>query len=185
MTSPKVSELNNAILLYLCQCQTSGDTQSLEKLGINKEVRQILEELTVQEILHLSKIPTSFAQIKIDNGLLSNLFMHVRRESTNRATINKLVELGAPLKLMKELTGTNAMEFSALRKLLNVSSLGRTQDPTPEEEMLIFTEWKQFDMRQMLGKDEWIEFSLTTGLPIKTIHKVICEDESTGYGKTN
>ena len=44
---------------------------------------------------------------------------------------------------------------------------------------------RQFEMRQTLGTDEWIEFSLTTGLPIKTIHKVICEDESTGYGKTN
>ncbi len=177
------SELNNALLLYLCECHNAGDIKSLDQLGLNHELRDLLEDATISEILHLSRIPSHFASIQIDNNLLRSLFTHVRKESRNRKSLNKLIVAGAPLKLLKELVGINAAEFSSLRKSLNVKTLGRTQDPAPEEEMLIYEHWKSFNMKSNLTADEWIAFAERSKLPIKTIFKVISEGNE--YGKAN
>ncbi len=177
------SDLNNALLLYLCECHTIGDIKSLEQLGINRELRSLLEDATMSEILHLARIPSHFASIQIDNNLLRSLFAHVRKESLNRKSLNKLILAGAPLKLLKDLVGINATEFSSLRKSLNVKTLGRTQDPAAEEEMLIYEHWKSFNMRSNLSAEEWILFSERSKLSIKTIFKVISEENE--YGKAN
>ncbi len=177
------SDLNNALLLYLCECHNIGDMKSLEQLGINPEIRSLLEDATMSEILHLARIPSHFASIQIDNKLLRSLFTHVRKESLNRKSLKKLIVAGAPLKLLKDLVGINAAEFSSLRKSLNVKSLGRTQDPALEEEKLIYEHWKSFNMRSNLTAEEWIIFSERSKLPIKTIFKVISEGNQ--YGKAN
>ncbi len=172
------AELNNALLLYICQCQVNNDLRSLEKLGISEEVREMLKRMTVLEALHLCKIPLLIANISIDNSLLQNLCRHVRHESHQEEVITQLIVAGAPLKLLRVLTSIDALEFSARRKLLGIDTLGRTQDPTAEQEMLVYQHWKSFDMSTNLDCEQWLEIARITNLPIRTIYKVICEEDN-------
>lgn len=170
------SELNNAVLRYICQCQVYGDFKALEKLGIDSEVLDKLKSMTVNEVLHTSNIRSPFASITVDNKMLKNLFNHVSREAHAQQLITDLIANGAPLKLMRELTGIHAIEFSARRKMLNVDYLGRTQSPTAEQEMSIYKYWRNLDMRTTLSGEEWLWLAQQTELPIRLICKIIYED---------
>jgi len=178
------AELNNALLLYICQCQTSGDFKSLNDIGISPQVRDTLSLLTVKEVLHLCKMPSLFASIKIDNDLLQSLCQHVKQETHADNLLVELVKADAPLKLLKDLSGMSPAEFSALRKQLGICTLGRTIDPTPQQEMLVYEHWKQFGMKFNLAIEQWLEFSRITELPIRIIYKVI-HDGDTGNAKVN
>ena len=171
------SELNNAVLRYICQCQVYGDFRALEKLGIDAEVLDKLKVMTVNEVLHTSNIRSPFAKITVDNKMLNNLFNHVKREAHAQQLITDLIAHGAPLKLVRDLTGLHAIEFSARRKMLNVDYLGRTQSPTSEQEMNIYKYWKELDMKTDLSSEDWVWLAKKTGLPIRLICKIIYEDE--------
>ncbi len=170
------SELNNAVLRYICQCQASGDFKAIEKLGIDSDVLNSLRNMTVNEVLHASNIRSKFVTIVVDNKMLKNLFNHVKREAHAQQLINDLIAHGAPLKLVRDLTGIHAIEFSARRKMLNVDYLGRTQSPTAEQEMCIYKHWRDLDMRTDLSGEDWLWLAKRTDLPIRLICKIIYDD---------
>ncbi len=175
------SELNNAVLRYICQCQVSGDFRALDKLGIESDVLEKLKVMTVNEVLHTSNIRSPFAKITVDNKMLKNLFNHVTREAHAQQLITDLISHGAPLKLVRDLTGIHAIEFSARRKMLNVDFLGRTQSPSGEQEMCIYKYWRDLGMRTDLSGEDWVWLAKKTGLPIRLICKIIYEEqEKTG-----
>ena len=180
MGTSKESELNNAILMYICECQVSGDFMALSSLGIPKEILNKLKAMTVQEVLHTAKIRSSFIKhIQIDSIILGNLLNRASEEKRSQFVLDKLIALGAPLQLVKELEGINALEFSTMRKLLNIEFRGRTNLPTMDQEEAIFNACKDIDIsspKEITG-EQWIELSNKTNLPIRLIYKVICENE--------
>ena len=100
-------------------------------------------------------------------------------EKKSENILNQLILRGAPLQLVKDLNGINAVEFSTLRRLQNVEYRGRTNLPTFEQEQIIFNACKGIDITNTgnLTGEQWIDLSEKTDLPIRLIYKVICENE--------
>jgi len=180
MGHSKESELNNAILLYICECQVNGDFMALSALGIESEILLQLKGMTVTEILHTSNIRSSFIKnIQIDSAILGHLLNRASDEKKSQHLLNQLVSHGAPLQLVKDLNGINAVEFSTLRRLQNIGFRGRTNLPTFEQEKLIFEACENIDFSdpKIITEEQWIELAKKTDLPIRLIYKVICDSE--------
>ncbi|MBL6998963.1 MAG: DUF2857 family protein [Gammaproteobacteria bacterium] len=180
MALNKESELNNAILLYICECQVHGDFMALNALGIGGEILHKIKGMTITEILHTSNIRSSFIKsIQIDSEILGHLLNRASNEKKSENILNQLILRGAPLQLVKDLNGINAVEFSTLRRLQNVEYRGRTNLPTFEQEQIIFNACKGIDITNTgnLTGEQWIDLSEKTDLPIRLIYKVICENE--------
>ncbi len=180
--SNKESELNNAILLYICECQVHGDFRALAALGIEGDILQQLKTMTVTEILHTANIRSSFIKsIQIDIAILGRLLNRASAEKKSEHLLNDLISRGAPLQLVKDLNGINAIEFSTLRRLQNVKYRGRTNLPTFDQEALVFNACKdiEIDVSQInkITGEQWIALSDKTNLPIRLIYKVVCENE--------
>jgi hypothetical protein len=178
----KESELNNAILLYICECQVSGDFMALSALGIESDILLKLKSMTVTEILHTSNMRSSFIKyIQIDSAILGRLLNRASDEKKSQHLLNKLVKFGAPLQLVKDLNGINAVEFSTLRRLQKIEFRGRTNIPSFEQERDIFNACKNMSIDisdpGALTGEQWVDVSEETGLPIRLIYKVICENE--------
>ena len=178
----KEAELNNAILLYICECQVSGDFMALRSLGISNEIQQQLRTMTIQEVLHTSRIKASFIKdIKIDSTILANLIKRAGSEKRSKYVLDQLIQRGAPLQLVQSLEGITAMEFSTLRKMQNIDFRGRTQMPTLDEEEAIFDACKALDINaccpQEITAEQWLELSVKTDLTIRLIYKVLYENE--------
>lgn len=184
MSNSKESELNNAILRYICECQVSGDFRAIASLGIGAEVQEMLKTMTVQEVLHTANIRSTFIKsIRIDSDILKKLFVRAHDEADSQQLVNNLIAHGAPLKLLKELKGINALEFSTIRRLQNVEFRGRTNLPTLQEESIIIEACKKLDTSKALTGEQWIYLSMETDLPIRLIYKVLCEAEEIANGQ--
>ena len=188
MSKNKEAELNNAILLYICECQVSGDFRSLEALGIEDSILAKLKNMTVTEIIHTSQIRASFIKsIQIDSAILGHLLNRASSEKESQKMINELISNGAPLQLVKSLNGVNAVEFSTRRRDLDIHYRGRTNIATPEQESAVFDACKNIDISQPdnLTGEQWIELSVITGYPIRLIYKVIYENQEISREKYN
>ena len=188
--SNKEAELNNAILLYICECQVSGDFMALRALDISNDILEKLRTMTIQEVLHTAQIRASFIKsIEIDSAILSNLFKRASSEKKSQYILDQLVQRGAPLKLVQNLEGITAMEFSTLRKMQNIEFRGRTQLPTMDEEEAIFKACEALDINacypQGITGEQWLELSKKTDLTIRLIYKVICESEEPACEQIN
>ena len=180
MALNKESELNNAILLYICECQVHGDFMALNALGIGGEILHKIKGMTITEILHTSNIRSSFIKsIQIDSEILGHLLNRASNEKKSKNILNQLILRGDPLQLVKDQNGISAVEFSILRRLQNVEYRGRTNLPTFEQEQIIFNACKGIDITNTgkLTGEQWIDLSEKTDLPIRLIYKVICENE--------
>ena len=188
MAHNKESELNNAILLYICECQVNGDFMALSALGIESDILAKLKSMTVTEILHTSKIQSSFIKkIQIDSAILGHLLKRASDEKKSQHLLNQLIAHGAPLQLVKDLNGINALEFSTLRRMQNIEYRGRTNLPTFEQEEIIFNACRDIDISnsEKLTGEQWIDLSEKTGLPVRLIYKVICENEEISREQLN
>jgi hypothetical protein len=180
--SNKEAELNNAILLYICECQVSGDFMALKALGIPNDIQEKLRTMTIQEVLHTSQMRSSFIKhIKIDSIILKNLLNRASEEKQTQFIVDKLIAHGAPLQLVKDLGGVTSLEFANIRKTQNIEFRGRTNQPTLEEEASIYDACKVLDIDILsphsLTGEQWVSLSIKTNLPIRLIYKVICESE--------
>ena len=188
--SNKEAELNNAILLYICECQVSGDFMALRSLGISTDIQDELRTMTIQEVLHTAHIKASFIKnIEIDGAILANLIKRASSEKKSQFILDQLIQRGAPLQLVQSLEGITAMEFSTLRKMQNIDFRGRTQLPTMDEEEAIFKACETLRIDacrpQDISGEQWLELSKNTGLTIRLIYKVICESEEPPHAKIN
>ncbi len=178
------TELNGAILRFICQCERDGDFKTLNNLGINKDTLDRLKTLTIQEILHIAQMQTSFIKhLFIDAQVLGNILTRARHESVSQQMIDSMIQFGAPLKLVSELTGISGSEFSARRQMLNVTYRGRSPIPDLKAEKAIYKAWATFEMRTELSGHEWIALAEMTDIPIRLIFKVIRGEEDVCHDK--
>ena len=188
--SNKETELNNAILLYICECQVSGDFMALRALGISNDIQEKLRTMTIQEVLHTAQIRASFIKnIEIDGAILANLLKRASSEKKSQYILDQLIQRGAPLQLVQKLEGITAMEFSTLRKMQNIEFRGRTQLPTMDEEEAIFKACETLGIDacnpQEITGEQWLELSKKTDLAIRLIYKVICDCEEPAREQIN
>jgi len=190
MSSKKETELNNAILLYICECQVSGDFQALQSLGIPKDIQEKLRTMTIQEVMHTSRMRSSFVKkIEIDNIILSNVIKRAHNEKKSQFILDKLIEYGAPLKLAKQLIGISSIDFSAMRKSQNIDFKGRVEQASMDEEIAIFKACDElkinaYDLNGITG-EQWVALAEHTKLTIRLLYKVIRETEEISRERIN
>lgn len=172
----KYADINSALLRFISYCHSEGDYETLNNIGIDHEALALIQSMTVQEALHTTKVKTSFIKsLTIDSPLLKSLLLRARNQVNSNRYIDELIDYGAPIELIQQLTGISPKEFAERRKMKNIQTRGRTQMPSEEQEAAIIEAWKDYQFRTDLSGEEWIALAKSTHLPIRLIYKIVFE----------
>ena len=184
------SDLKAAILKYICECQVEGDFLTLQRMGIPNQVLDMLNSMTIQEILHVTNMQTEFVtEIQFDVPSLERALLRSREARREQWVRERMIALGAPLQLLKRIAGLTPQEFSNIRKMQNIEVRGRTQLPTMEQEQAVYDTCRLLHIDptdpDAITGEEWIELAQRTDLPIRLIYRVLCENEDERHEQVN
>jgi hypothetical protein len=126
-------EVSFHILRYGAQRLAEGDVNALRDLGFSLTQIRALEQLTLKELDHLSRLGAHFMEVRVDAQCFTTALSHVRRERANDVLQDELIRAGAPAGMMYALFGITGAQYALRRKLLDMAGAGVGRPPTPSE----------------------------------------------------
>lgn len=131
------AEVSFHILRYGAQKLAEGDLNALLEYGFSIEEIKAIEELTLQELDHLSRLGTHFLCVQVNHECFAAMLRRVHREASNKVLQNELIHMRAPAAMMRELFGMTNLEYANRRKLLSMAGVGVGRPPAlPETEQI-------------------------------------------------
>ncbi|AHK79086.1 hypothetical protein M911_07870 [Ectothiorhodospira haloalkaliphila] len=137
------SEVSFHILRFALQRVQDGDLGAALELGFTLEEIRGMEQLTLKDLSHLSRLSGHFLRMQVDHDTYRTMLNRVREEAHSEALQDALLQAGAPRSLMADLFGWGALQYAQRRKLLGVQSpCGRPGKPTEAQEQNIWDLWQ-------------------------------------------
>jgi|GEM_PF-6213196 len=163
------NDINIAVLLFLSRLARSGDCARLMQMGLTLEHIKKLRSLRV-DIFH--RLPAAFDRvfnIKINPQLLDDALVIAEIDSDDREKVFRLIEAGAPARLMRELFGLHRRDYCAVRRYLGKPGMpGRT--PSRLDESTMDRAWRCWaENRHKPVPERILAVHDKTGLPVHVI----------------
>lgn len=138
------SEVSFHILRFALQRVQEGDLGAALELGFTLEEIRGMEQLTLKDLSHLSRLSGHFLRMQVDHNTYRAMLNRVREEAHSEALQDALLHAGAPRSLMADLFGWTALQYAQRRKVLGVyTPSGRPGKPTEAQERAIWEHWRQ------------------------------------------
>ncbi|MBV1870888.1 MAG: DUF2857 domain-containing protein [Gammaproteobacteria bacterium] len=158
----------------------AGSTAPLNApdIGLSESLLYQIQNLTNVEMRQLvSRHSGSVVHVSIDVDRLTILVKNIKNIEDERNSIMEYIKLGASLPLMKKLFGLRPSEFSAIRKAANMeASKGGKPCCSIEGRLDIVAAWES--LGDIDERSRYLSVSKLTGLPLRSIHMVVCQEEA-------
>lgn len=133
----------NALLTEIVMKLKAGKIRHIESMGLTLDEIQALDKLTVEDLYYLVNTPVPFLTLNINHCNLNTMLKQARQEQERIKYINRALALQGSIELMQHFFGLTAIEVSSRRRLVGiVAKQGRNINPTEEQELLIWQQWK-------------------------------------------
>ena len=157
----------------LLQSIFDGDQNAVASVGITAHNAHCIMRLQARELMTLIQTNSSFIKFKIDNEVLSLLLKEIAQRRTELETAQKLIELDAPLDMIRhfypEIPRT---QYGLQRRLsgLNTTPQGRSRYPVESQEMAISTAWfKQVEDQDNPSPEDYLNVLDESKAPVRQI----------------
>ena len=144
MAINKESELMNSVVVFFHRCEEEGDYNALFEMGFGPKEVRALSSLSVSDMLRLTSTKSHFLNIQLNRDIYWRMIDYTLREKERESVIDDLILCGAPLQLIRFLTGMGSKQFKIRRRQLGLSPQppGRPALPTLETEKRV---WKEVE----------------------------------------
>ncbi len=163
------AELVFQTLRYVCETLADGDIQAVLDLGLRMDQIARLARFSLNDLRHLSDVPTHFMDVSVNAECLDRVIAHMERSREREALHDELIRNGAPYPMLFSFTGMTNREFAARRRLLGMSGSGRGRPPTPSEddEQRVWAAWQASAQKPLEAR--YLHVSETTGVPLNLV----------------
>lgn len=174
------AELVFSALRYLTETLAEGDVHSVIDLGLRLDQVKRLQQLTLQDLHHLSGVRAHFLNIVVDPVCFDRVLEHMERSKRGEALQNELIQLRAPLPMMRAFFGMTNAEYAARRKLLGMSGagIGRPPAPTEDEERAVWEAWGAAGDAPL--EERYLCVGRKTAIPLSTVWALVRSWEAEG-----
>lgn len=179
------AELVFHTLRYVTETLAEGDIHSVLDLGFRLDQIARLERFTLRDLYHISQVRTHFMDISVDPACFDRVLDHMERNKRHDALQDELIQLRAPLAMMRAFFGMTNAEYAARRKLLGMSGTGIGRPPAPSEadEQRVWKAWQSH--AEDPEEQRYLHVGQTTGIPLNTVWALIQSWETAGLLPTH
>lgn len=174
------AELIFSALRYVTETLAEGDVHSVLDLGLRLDQVSRLQQLTLQDLHHLSGVRAHFLNVTVDPVCFDRVLEHMERSKRGDALQNELIQLRAPLPMMRAFFGMTNAEYAARRKLLGMSGagVGRPPSPTEQEERVVWDAWRAH--ADVPAEQRYLQVGHKTGVHLCTVWALVRSWEADG-----
>lgn len=174
------AELVFSALRYVTETLAEGDVHSVLDLGLRLDQVARLQQLTLQDLQHLSRVRAHFLNVSVDPVCFDRVLEHMERSKRGEALQDELIRLRAPLPMMRAFFGMTNAEYAARRKLLGMSGagVGRPPAPSEEDERRIWDAWR--DAGDQPLEERYVIVGRATGVPLSIVWSLVRAWEADG-----
>ncbi|PHM22714.1 DUF2857 domain-containing protein [Xenorhabdus budapestensis] len=138
-----LSQATNSLLLQLVMDLKNGYIRRCEALGLAPAEMLILQNLTIEDLHYLGNSPVSVLTIQIHHSNLVRILHQARIEQQRLQRIDRALELGGSIELMRYFFGLSSLEIAARRRISGVTvKPGRNSPLTEEENRELWQRWQ-------------------------------------------
>lgn len=158
-----IPSLNYSVLIDALHALKDGNFRHCESLGFTYDEMNNLNELSLDELFIISRESVHFMTITVHHDALSRFLARSREEVLRQRQINRAIQLGGSIAIMKLYFGLTSNEVSLRRRLLNISvPFGRTPDPDEETDAEIWRLWQKYRVDSLESFDALEAMMLVT-----------------------
>lgn len=163
------AELVFGALRYLTETLAEGDIHAVLDLGLRLDQIARLQQLTLEDLRHLSGVRAHFLTVAVDPVLFDRVLEHMARSKRGEALQNELIRCRAPLAMMRAFFGMTNAEYAARRQLLGLggTGVGRPAAPTEREERIVWDAWHA--AAGVPIEERYLRVGRETGVALSTI----------------
>jgi hypothetical protein len=174
------AELVFSALRYLTETLAEGDVHAVLDLGLRLDQVTRLQQLTLHDLHHLSGVRAHFLNVTVDSVCFDRVLEHMERSKRGEALQNELIQLRAPLPMMRAFFGMTNAEYAARRKLLGMSGagVGRPPAPSEDEERSVWDAWRA--AMDVAIEERYLRVGRETGVPLSTVWALVRSWEAHG-----
>lgn len=179
------AELVFSALRYVTETLAEGDVHSVLDLGLRLDQVARLQQLTLQDLQHLSRVRAHFLNVSVDPVCFDRVLEHMERSKRGEVLQDELIRLRAPLPMMRAFFGMTNAEYAARRKLLGMSGAGVGRPPAPSEadERRIWDAWRAAGDKPI--EERYVSVGRATGVPLSIIWSLVRAWEADGLALTD
>ncbi|WP_426576223.1 DUF2857 domain-containing protein [Xenorhabdus stockiae] len=138
-----LSQATNNLLLQLVMDLKNGYIRRCEALGLEPDEMLILQNLTIEDLHYLGNSPVSVLTIQIHHSNLARILHQARIEQQRLQRIDRALELGGSIELMRYFFGLSSLEIAARRRIAGMTvKPGRNSPLTEEENQVLWQRWQ-------------------------------------------
>lgn len=173
-------ELTLQILRHVTEAVSEGDIRSAFDLGFRVNQISRLENLTLRDLQHLSRVPTRFLSIAVDPERFDRLLSHIERSRRRERLQDELIRLRAPAVMMRTYFGMTNADYATRRRLLGLTGIGigRPGLPSEDDQKRIWKCWQEH--ARVPVEERYLRVGQTTGVPLKNVWGLIHSWEADG-----
>lgn len=174
------AELVFSALRYVTETLAEGDVHSVLDLGLRLDQVARLQQLTLQDLQHLSRVRAHFLNVSVDPVCFDRVLEHMERSKRGEVLQDELIRLRAPLPLMRAFFGLTNAEYAARRKLLGMSGagVGRPSAPSEADERRIWDAWRAAGEQPL--EERYLSVGRATGVPLSIVWSLVRGWEAEG-----
>lgn len=174
------AELVFSALRYVTETLAEGDVHSVLDLGMRLDQVARLQQLTLQDLQHLSRVRAHFLNVSVDPVCFDRVLEHMERSKRGEVLQDELIRLRAPLPLMRAFFGMTNAEYAARRKLLGMSGagVGRPSAPSEADERRIWDAWRAAAEQPL--EERYLSVGRATGVSLSIVWSLVRAWEAEG-----
>lgn len=174
------AELVFHTLRYVTETLAEGDIHSVSELGFRLDQIARLEQFTLRDLHHISQVRTHFMDIAVDPACFDRVLDHMERNKRHGALQDELIQLRAPLAMMRAFFGMTNAEYAARRRLLGMTGtgIGRPPAPSEDDEQRVWKAWQNHAQHTL--EQRYLQVGQSTGIPLNTVWALIQSWEAAG-----
>lgn len=144
-----------------------------EALSLDEDELLQLSQLSLAQQRHLIHHAHRYLRVTIDEQALRRTLQDLNASKVNHELENEYLLLGATLRMMRDLFGMHASEFSRRRQLLGMGGqdIGRPKQCTEKTEHIIWHQWQAHD--HLGDRERFLTVAEKTGESLQTIWRAV------------
>ncbi|MCG3471183.1 DUF2857 domain-containing protein [Xenorhabdus bovienii] len=138
-----LSQATNSLLMQLVMDLKNGYIRRCESLGLAPGEMLMLQSLTIEDLHYLGNSPVSVLTVRIHHSNLARILHQARIEQQRTQRIDRALELGGSIELMKYFFGLSSLEIAARRRIAGMAvRAGRGMVLTEAENRDLWQRWQ-------------------------------------------
>ncbi len=131
--------LNTLVFSYIQQSVLNGNTDELNKLGLNTDDAMLLRRYPITNVNNIftNKSKNLIKRFELDNEVLSAVITKLKNGIEENELIERLIASGGTYSMLNHFFGIRRNDFSSRRRLLCISSRGRSNYSSINEREII------------------------------------------------